>query len=213
MSYDCNNLPVRSTMGKYMFKHFTETAIKVVMLAEEESRRAGHNYIGTEQILVAAVWEKLSIASKVLQSLGFSLRDLRGEVEKTIGYGSGYVAVEIPLTPPAKQVISAAKEAARQLGHNYVGTQHLLLGLIDNPENTACKVLINLGIDLGKIRDLSMEIADEDTIVAGERPTAGQSLEFRSNINDRMEEVDRIIALLQRKLGIINDDFSADNSP
>jgi ATP-dependent Clp protease ATP-binding subunit ClpC len=196
-----------------MFKNFTETAIRVVMLAAEESRRTGHNYIGTEQILVAAVREELSVASKVLQSLGFSLRDLRSEVEKMTGYGSGYVAIEIPLTPPAKQVLSAAREVARQLGHNYVGTKHLLLGLIDNSENTAGKVLTNLGIDSGKIRDLAMQIADEDTTIAGDRPTAGQSLEFRASIDSRMEEVEKIIAILQRKLGITNDDFSADNSP
>jgi ATP-dependent Clp protease ATP-binding subunit ClpC len=193
-----------------MFKHFTEPAIRVVKLAEEESRRLGYNYVGSEQILVAAVWEQSSIASSVLQSLGFSLRDLRSEVEKMTGYGSGYVAVEIPLTPLAKQAILAAEEAARQLGHNYVGTQHLLLGLIDNPENTACKVLVNLGIDLGSIRNLAVQSVDEDTALTIEPLTPGQS---RSNVEARMQEVDRIIAILQRKLGIIDDDFSIENSP
>jgi ATP-dependent Clp protease ATP-binding subunit ClpC len=124
-----------------MFKHFTEPAIRVVKLAEEESRRLGYNYVGSEQILVAAVWEQSSIASSVLQSLGFSLRDLRSEVEKMTGYGSGYVAVEIPLTPLAKQAILAAEEAARQLGHNYVGTQHLLLGLIEIGSLFICESL------------------------------------------------------------------------
>ncbi|PSB40886.1 Clp protease N-terminal domain-containing protein [Chamaesiphon polymorphus] len=183
------------------------------MLAAEESRHMGHNYVGTEQILVAVVREEASVASKVLQSLGFSFRDLRSEVEKMTGYGAGYVAVEIPHTPLAKQAISAAKAAARQLGHNYIDTKHLLLGLIDNSENTACKVLTNLGIDSSQIRDLAMQIPDEDPALAIERSKTIDFLEFRSNIDARMKKVEEILAILQRKLGIIHDDLSADNSP
>jgi ATP-dependent Clp protease ATP-binding subunit ClpC len=99
-----------------MFERFTEKAIKVVMLAQEESRRLGHNFVGTEQILLGLIGEATGIAAKVLKSMGVSLKDARTEVEKIIGRGSGFVAVEIPFTPRAKRVLELSLEEARQLG-------------------------------------------------------------------------------------------------
>ena len=113
-----------------MFERFTEKAIKVVMLAQEEARRLGHNFVGTEQIMLGLIGEGTGIAAKVLKSMGISLKEARVEVEKIIGRGSGFVAVEIPFTPRAKRVLELALEEARQLGHNYIGTEHLLLGLL-----------------------------------------------------------------------------------
>ena len=113
-----------------MFERFTEKAIKVIMLAQEEARRLGHNFVGTEQILLGLIGEGTGVAAKVLKSLGVNLKDSRIEVEKIIGRGSGFVAVEIPFTPRAKRVLELSLEEARQLGHNYIGTEHLLLGLI-----------------------------------------------------------------------------------
>lgn len=101
---------------KAMFERFTEKAIKVIMLAQEEARRLGHNFVGTEQILLGLIGEGTGIAAKVLKSMGINLKDSRVEVEKIIGRGSGFVAVEIPFTPRAKRVLELSLEEARQLG-------------------------------------------------------------------------------------------------
>lgn len=101
---------------KMMFERFTEKAIKVVMLAQEEARRLGHNFVGTEQVLLGLIGESTGIAAKVLKSMGVNLKDARVEVEKIIGRGSGFVAVEIPFTPRAKRVLELSLEEARQLG-------------------------------------------------------------------------------------------------
>ena len=135
-----------------MFERFTEKAIKVIMLAQEEARRLGHNFVGTEQILLGLIGEGTGIGPKVLKSMGVNLKDARVEVEKIIGRGSGFVAVEIPFTPRAKRVLELSLEEARQLGHNYIGTEHLLLGLIREGEGVAARVLENLGVDLAKVR-------------------------------------------------------------
>lgn len=104
------------TVPKAMFERFTEKAIKVIMLAQEEARRLGHNFVGTEQILLGLIGEGTGIAAKVLKSMGINLKDARVEVEKIIGRGSGFVAVEIPFTPRAKRVLELSLEEARQLG-------------------------------------------------------------------------------------------------
>ena len=107
---------------KSMFERFTEKAIKVVMLAQEEARRLGHNFVGTEQLLLGLIGESTGIAAKVLKSMGVNLKDARVEVEKIIGRGSGFVAVEIPFTPRAKRVLEMSLEEARQLGEPAHGT-------------------------------------------------------------------------------------------
>jgi ATP-dependent Clp protease ATP-binding subunit ClpC len=135
-----------------MFERFTEKAIKVIMLAQEEARRLGHNFVGTEQILLGLVGEGTGIAAKTLKGMGVNLKEARAEVEKIIGRGSGFVAVEIPFTPRAKRVLELSWDEARQLGHNYIGTEHLLLGLIREGEGVAARVMENLGVDLTKIR-------------------------------------------------------------
>ena len=129
-----------------MFERFTEKAIKVIMLAQEEARRLGHNFVGTEQVLLGLIGEGTGIAAKTLKSMGVNLKDARIEVEKIIGRGSGFVAVEIPFTPRAKRVLELSWDEARQLGHNYIGTEHLLLGLIREGEGVAARVLENLGV-------------------------------------------------------------------
>ena len=144
-----------------MFERFTEKAIKVIMLAQEEARRLGHNFVGTEQILLGLIGEGTGIAAKTLKSMGVNLKDARIEVEKIIGRGSGFVAVEIPFTPRAKRVLELSWEEARQLGHNYIGTEHLLLGLIREGEGVAARVLENLGVDLTKVRQHIIRLLGE----------------------------------------------------
>jgi len=155
-----------------MFERFTEKAIKVIMLAQEEARRLGHNFVGTEQILLGLIGEGTGIAAKVLKSMGVNLKDARVEVEKIIGRGSGFVAVEIPFTPRAKKVLELSLEEARQLGHNYIGTEHLLLGLIREGEGVAARVLENLALDLSKVRTQVIRLLGDTAEV---RPGVGKT--------------------------------------
>ncbi|KAL8117524.1 hypothetical protein AgCh_015420 [Apium graveolens] len=149
------------TVPKAMFERFTEKAIKVIMLAQEEARRLGHNFVGTEQILLGLIGEGTGIAAKVLKSMGINLKDARVEVEKIIGRGSGFVAVEIPFTPRAKRVLELSLEEARQLGHNYIGSEHLLLGLLREGEGVAARVFENLGADPNNIRTQVIRMVGE----------------------------------------------------
>lgn len=146
-----------------MFERFTEKAIKVIMLAQEEARRLGHNFVGTEQILLGLIGEGTGVAAKTLKSMGVNLKDARVEVEKIIGRGSGFVAVEIPFTPRAKRVLELSWDEARQFGHNYIGTEHLLLGLIREGEGVAARVLDNLGVDLAKVRQHIIRLLGESS--------------------------------------------------
>ncbi|KAK1358004.1 chaperone protein ClpC, chloroplastic [Heracleum sosnowskyi] len=159
---------------KAMFERFTEKAIKVIMLAQEEARRLGHNFVGTEQILLGLIGEGTGIAAKVLKSMGINLKDARVEVEKIIGRGSGFVAVEIPFTPRAKRVLELSLEEARQLGHNYIGSEHLLLGLLREGEGVAARVLENLGADPNNIRTQVIRMVGE-SVEAGATVGGGSS--------------------------------------
>ncbi|WP_204152809.1 ATP-dependent Clp protease ATP-binding subunit [Leptolyngbya sp. CCY15150] len=198
-----------------MFERFTEKAIKVIMLAQEEARRLGHNFVGTEQILLGLIGEGTGVAAKVLKSMGVNLKDARIEVEKIIGRGSGFVAVEIPFTPRAKRVLELSLEEARQLGHNYIGTEHLLLGLIREGEGVAARVLENLGVDLSKVRTQVIRMLGETAEVSaggGQGRTKTPTLdEFGSNLTQmagegkldpvvgRQKEIERVIQILGRR--------------
>ncbi|CEG02027.1 Clp, N-terminal [Ostreococcus tauri] len=188
----------RSLRIDAMFERFTEKAIKVVMLAQEEARRLGHNFVGTEQIMLGLIGEGTGIAAKVLKSMGISLKEARIEVEKIIGRGSGFVAVEIPFTPRAKRVLELALEEARQLGHNYIGTEHLLLGLLREGEGVAARVLENLDADPAKIRSQVIRMVGETQEAVGAGAGGGQGAqagsktptleEFGSDLTKKAEE-------------------------
>merc|ERR1719321_1168491 len=156
-----------SDQSLMMFERFTEKAIKVVTLAQEEARRLGHNFVGTEQILLGLIGESTGIAAKVLKSMGVTLKEARVEVENIIGRGSGFVAVEIPFTPRAKRVLEMSLEEARQLGHNYIGTEHILLGLLREGEGVAARVLETLGADPAKIRTQVIRMVGESQEAVG----------------------------------------------
>ncbi|MBR5305219.1 MAG: ATP-dependent Clp protease ATP-binding subunit [Candidatus Gastranaerophilales bacterium] len=159
-----------------MFERFTEKAIRVIMLAQEESRRLGHNFVGTEQLLLGLIAEGTGIAAKTLKSMGVNIKDAREEVEKIIGRGCGFVAVEIPFTPRAKKVLELSWDEARQLGHNYIGTEHLLLGLIREGEGVAAKVLENLGVELNKCRSNIIKMLGETKTSSSGSSSSGSSL-------------------------------------
>uniref|UniRef100_A0A7N0RAN8 Clp protease ATP binding subunit n=1 Tax=Kalanchoe fedtschenkoi TaxID=63787 RepID=A0A7N0RAN8_KALFE len=179
---------------KAMFERFTEKAIKVIMLAQEEARRLGHNFVGTEQILLGLIGEGTGIAAKVLKSMGINLKDARVEVEKIIGRGSGFVAVEIPFTPRAKRVLELSLEEARQLGHNYIGSEHLLLGLLREGEGVAARVLENVGADASSIRTQVIRMVGEttDPVPASVGPSGGNKMptleEYGTNLTKLAEE-------------------------
>lgn len=196
-----------------MFERFTEKAIKVIMLAQEEARRLGHNFVGTEQILLGLIGEGTGVAAKTLKSLGVSLKDARVEVEKIIGRGSGFVAVEIPFTPRAKRVLELSWDEARQLGHNYISTEHLLLGLIREGEGVAVRVLENLGVELSRVRSSVIRMLGETSTPASsqQRSKTPTLDEFGTNLTQlaeenrldpvigREKEIERVIQILGRR--------------
>jgi ATP-dependent Clp protease ATP-binding subunit ClpC len=128
-----------------------------MMLAQEEARRLGHNRVGSEQMLLGLIMEGTGIAAITLKSMGVNLKDARVEVEKIIGSGSAFVNVEIPITPHAKRILELSWDEAMQLDHNYIGTEHILLGIIRNVDCTAVRVLHNLGLNLDRLRQAVIE--------------------------------------------------------
>ncbi len=203
-----------------MFERFTEKAIKVIMLAQEEARRLGHNFVGTEQVLLGLIGESTGVGAKALKTMGVTLKDARAEVEKIIGRGSGFVAVEIPFTPRAKRVLELSWDEARQLGHNYIGTEHLLLGLIREGEGVAVRVLENLGVDLNKLRSSIIKMLGEtrtqQTATAGAGASGGKTKtpsldEFGTDLTlaaqeqrldpvvGRDKEIERVVQILARR--------------
>jgi len=201
-----------------MFERFTEKAIKVIMLAQEEARRLGHNFVGTEQILLGLIGEGTGIAAQVLKSMNVNLKDARIEVEKIIGRGSGFVAVEIPFTPRAKRVLELSLEEARQLGHNYIGTEHLLMGLVREGEGVAARVLENLAVNVASIRTEVIQMLGDNAEVNTNSNNNMQARsktptleEFGSNLTElavegvldpvvgRQKEIERVIQILGRR--------------
>ncbi len=200
-----------------MFSRFTERARKVIILAKEEAKRFNHDYIGTEHILLGLIKEGEGVAAAVLQNLGLGLETIRLEVEKLVQPGPPtVVSGDIPFTPKAKKVIELATDEARNLGHNYIGTEHLLLGLIREGEGVASQVLTNLGLDLNKVRQEVMSLLGSATPGFGQ-PSAppktktpaldafGRDLTVLARegkldpVIGRKDEIDRVIQILSRR--------------
>jgi len=141
-----------------MFERFTDRARRVVVLAQEEARMLNHNYIGTEHILLGLIHEGEGVAAKSLESMGISLEAVRAQVEEIIGQGKQAPSGHIPFTPRAKKVLELSLREALQLGHNYIGTEHILLGLIREGEGVAAQVLVKLGADLNRVRQQVIQL-------------------------------------------------------
>ncbi|HOX53925.1 MAG TPA: ATP-dependent Clp protease ATP-binding subunit [Candidatus Omnitrophota bacterium] len=199
-----------------MFNRFTERARKVIILAKEEARRFNHDYIGTEHLLLGLVREGEGVAAAVLQKLGVSLENIRIEIEKLVQPGpSTQVLGDIPFTPRAKKVLELSAEEARSLGHNYIGTEHLLLGLIKENEGVASQVLLNLGLDIEKARNEVMNLLGSATPGFGAQATKssktpaldafGRDLTALAKENkldpviNRKAEIERVIQILSRR--------------
>jgi len=149
--------------GNPLFERFTDRARRVVVLAQEEARLLNHNYIGTEHILLGLIHEGEGVAAKGLESLGISLEAVRSQVEELIGHGASSPSGHIPFTPRAKKVLELSLREALQLGHNYIGTEHILLGLIREGEGVAAQVLVKLGADLSSVRQQVIQLLAKPT--------------------------------------------------
>ena len=144
-----------------MFERFSDRARKVVVLAQEEARKLDHNYIGTEHLLLGLIHEGEGVAARAMESLDIGLEDVRREVQEMIGHGEGASVGHIPFTPRAKKVLELSLREALQLGHNYIGTEHILLGLIREGEGVAAQVLQKLGADLNGVRQAVIVLLGE----------------------------------------------------
>jgi ATP-dependent Clp protease ATP-binding subunit ClpC len=148
-------------MGNAMFERFTDRARRVVVHAQEEARALDHNYIGTEHILLGLVHEGEGVAAKALESLGIGLETVRRRTEEAIGHGQHASSGHIPFTPQAKKVLELSLRESVQFGHHYIGTEHILLGLIRQGDGVAVQVLTGLGADLDHVRQQVVQLLAE----------------------------------------------------
>src|ERR1700760_1087782 len=175
-----------------MFERFTDRARRVVVLAQEEARMLNHNYIGTEHILLGLIHEGEGVAAKSLESLGISLEGVRSQVEEIIGQGQQAPSGHIPFTPRAKKVLELSLREALQLGHNYIGTEHMLLGLVREGEGVAAQVLVSLGADLSRVRQQVIQLLSgyqspggKEGAAAGATGSSGQETPSGSPVLDQ----------------------------
>src|SRR6201985_3820111 len=204
-----------------MFERFTDRARRVVVLAQEEARMLNHNYIGTEHILLGLIHEGEGVAAKALESLGISLEAVRQQVEEIIGQGQQAPSGHIPFTPRAKKVLELSLREALQLGHNYIGTEHILLGLIREGDGVAAQVLVKLGADLTRVRQQVIQLlhgyqgkepASAGTAGAESAPSTSLVLDrFGRNLTQgaregkldpvigREKEIERVMQVLSRR--------------
>ena len=201
-----------------MFNRFTERARKVLLLAKEQARRFNHDYIGTEHILLALVSEREGVAAAVLQNLGLDLDTIKQEVEKVLHPGGQtQVLGELPFTPRAKKVLELSAEEARSMGHNYIGTEHLLLGLIKEQEGIASQILLGLGLDINAARRSILDLlgggfntnnpsfsqtSSKKTPALdsfGRDLTALAQKNMLDPVIGRMQEIERVIQVLSRR--------------
>ena len=172
-----------------MFERFTDRARRTVVLAQHEARELGHNYIGTEHILLGLVHEGAGVAVGALKSLDISLETVRQQVEEMIGRGQDEPSGHIPFTPRAKKVLELSLRESQQLGHRYIGTEHILLGLIREGEGVAAQVLAGLGADLDRVRAQVLRILADHAREAGAEGEAVVTWEVGSGLTGAEREV------------------------
>jgi hypothetical protein len=187
-----------------MFERFTDRARRVVVLAQEEARMLNHNYIGTEHILLGLIHEGEGVAAKALESLGISLEAVRQQVEEIIGQGQQAPSGHIPFTPRAKKVLELSLREALQLGHNYIGTEHILLGLIREGEGVAAQVLVKLGADLNRVRQQVIQLLHgyhgKEPVSAGTGPVG-----LAADLLIRIDAIESRLSAVEQRVGIAPD--------
>jgi ATP-dependent Clp protease ATP-binding subunit ClpC len=194
----------------YVWQRFTERARRVVYFAQEEAARLGETFVSTEHLLLGLVREKDSVACRLLDKMGVSLSRIRSEVERQVPRGEGRLSQDMALTPRAKRVIDLAYDEARQLNNNYIGTEHLLLGLIREGEGLAGRVLIRMGVDLERTRREVAQLHDTETAVPAKSRSRTPTLdEFGRDLTalaaedkldpviGRQNEIERVIQILK----------------
>ena len=181
-----------------MFERFTDRARRVVVLAQEEARMLNHNYIGTEHILLGLIHEGEGVAAKALESLGISLDAVRQQVEEIIGQGQQAPSGHIPFTPRAKKVLELSLREALQLGHNYIGTEHILLGLIREGDGVAVQVLVRLGADLNQVRQQVLQRLH--AFQAEDEPGSIRAVQ-QPGLLSRIDAVERRLSILEQRVG------------
>jgi ATP-dependent Clp protease ATP-binding subunit ClpC len=182
-----------------MFERFTEKARRVVVYAQEEARMLNQNYIGTEHVLLGLIREEEGIAARAIKNLGINLEDVRTQVEDIIGRGTSTPSAHIPFTPRAKKVLELSLRESLQLGHNYIGTEHILLGLIREGEGIAARVLMNLGADLEKVRNQVIELLSgyySSGVAEGTTNVEGESSVKKAAVRGTLDEYGRNLTRL-----------------
>jgi ATP-dependent Clp protease ATP-binding subunit ClpC len=192
-----------------MFERFTDRARRVVVLAQEEARMLDHNYIGTEHILLGLVHEGEGVAAKAMAAMEISLEAVRQEVEEIIGRGQQAPSGHIPFTPRAKKVLELSLRESLQLGHDYIGTEHILLGLLREGEGVAAQVLVRLGADLNRVRQQVLNL------LAGGQGEAGEAGPHRSgSARDlRLAEIQDTLAALADRVSAIERHLDLTDRP
>ena len=194
-----------------MFERFTDRARQVVVLAQEEARMLNHNYIGTEHILLGLIHEGEGVAARALESLGISLDAVRQQVEEIIGQGQQAPPEpeHIPFTPRAKKVLELAWRESQQLGHNYIGTEHILLGLIREGDGVAAQVLVGLGADMNRVRQQVIQLLHgsqgTDAPGAGSRRGKRARARLLDDALARIDSLDRRLAAIEGQVGLRPD--------
>jgi ATP-dependent Clp protease ATP-binding subunit ClpA len=185
-----------------MFERFTDRARRVVVLAQEEARMLNHNYIGTEHILLGLIHEGEGVAAKALESLGISLDAVRQQVEEIIGEGQQAPSGHIPFTPRVKKVLELSRREMSQLGHSYIGTEHILLGLIREGDGVAAQVLVTLGADLNRVRQqvISLLHGHQPQEPVSARSATGKYT-LPSAVHARLEAVEQRLAAMEQRVG------------
>src|SRR6266516_2013648 len=210
-------VPQRRTRPRGVFERFTDRARRVIPLAQEEAQRLNHDYVGTEHLLLGLLSEGEGVAAKALASLSISLEAVRQQVEEIIGQGQAAPTGHIPFTPRAKKVLELSLREALQLGHNYIGTEHILLGLIREGEGVSAQVLQKLGADLNRVRQQVIQLlqgyAEKGEGQPGEQAPQGSMVldQFGRNLTQlardakldpvigREKEIERVMQVLSRR--------------
>jgi ATP-dependent Clp protease ATP-binding subunit ClpA len=187
-----------------MFERFTDRARRVVVLAQQEARMLSHDYIGTEHILLGLIHEGDGVAVKALQTLGISLEAVRQQVQEIIGRGQQAPSRHIPFTPRAKKVMELSLREAQQLGHNYIGTEHILLGLIREGEGVAAQVLVRLGADLNRVRQQVIQLLhgyQGKEPISGAAPGGLRRGRVPSDVAARVDALESRVSAMEQRLG------------
>ena len=194
-----------------MFERFTDRARQAVSLAQEEAKRLDHGYIGTEHVMLGLIRQTDGVAARALESLGISLDGVRQQVEEIIGRGQQTPSGHIKFTPRAKMVLELSLRESLQLGHNYIGTEHILLGLIREGDGVAAQVLVQLGADLNRVRQQVIQLlhghpAEEPV----SDPSAAQELRLLPAVKTRLEAVEQRLTAIEQRIGTRPDTSDLD---